>query len=631
MTTFSFLNACIWTAASAGTSNFVVSAAAPGYFTPVQCSNPSVVDGATYRYFARNGTQHEEGYGGYTSSTATLTRAVVLSSSNSGLVVNFSAAPTVYMGCALAQDVSTAMVTSIGDLEALNTASFTLAYLNEGGRSGLFRWTTGNYLAQVTNDPKQGIYVASNGTSSMVGAWIRDWTPGVYNVQWFGATGAGYPTDDSGAIQAAINFAAHNAGGTVLFPQGGYNIATGLTVTTSDLILRGVGNRYVSITSQQTSINMITVSAARCAVKDLAVFNQVPPTGSGTALITITTGCVQSTFDNLWLVGGYHCFQDIPTGLNTVGGVNCIISNCVMLYALGGSIVYLLGAEDLLFDYCIFDQAWPNQSPMPSNNKGSWASGHVYNVNDYVTIGAYGLLLQCIVAGTSSSFSVSGIWYGTNIIDGSVEWRIANSEAASSVTIDSNSTYIVFRDCDLTGSFLYGATITNSLGGVNLAPDVIRFEDCTPAGMISHAINIVDGRGIWLEGNEIQANVGGGTPAGIYVGSGFYGDLIAKSNRVTAGFYFGVELTNLGGTALIDGNTIFDMTIGINIAAGVSNFIITGNNVGNSVYFGANIYAIAVQAGASDYYNISNNRVVGASYGVLDAGTGTSKFVGNNF
>ena len=49
-------------------------------------------------------------------------------------------------------------VDSLAALGALAT-SVGLAYLNLGGQSGPFAWTSGNFVTQVANDPGQGIYV----------------------------------------------------------------------------------------------------------------------------------------------------------------------------------------------------------------------------------------------------------------------------------------------------------------------------------------------------------------------------------------------------------------------------------------------------------------------------------------
>lgn len=101
-----YLNACIWTPTSGGTGSFVVNTVIPGYYTPAQCRNPSVITGGIYHYFARDNLgNHEEGTGVWTTSTSTLTRATILSSSNSGSVVNFSNPPTIYMGAPMGLDL----------------------------------------------------------------------------------------------------------------------------------------------------------------------------------------------------------------------------------------------------------------------------------------------------------------------------------------------------------------------------------------------------------------------------------------------------------------------------------------------------------------------------------------------
>ena len=100
-----FLNRCIWTAVSGGTGSFVVSTSAQNGYTPAGCLDPAVVNGATYHYFATQGNDHEEGDGVYTTSTSTLTRAVIRNSSNAAAAVNFSSPPIVVMGSPTSLDM----------------------------------------------------------------------------------------------------------------------------------------------------------------------------------------------------------------------------------------------------------------------------------------------------------------------------------------------------------------------------------------------------------------------------------------------------------------------------------------------------------------------------------------------
>lgn len=102
-----FLNRCAVRANAGGLGDFVLGSAIPGFYTPAQCQNPSVVDGGDYHLFAvsDDGTQHEESDGVWDAGTNTLTRATIRNSSNGGAKVNFSAAPIVYMGGPVAADI----------------------------------------------------------------------------------------------------------------------------------------------------------------------------------------------------------------------------------------------------------------------------------------------------------------------------------------------------------------------------------------------------------------------------------------------------------------------------------------------------------------------------------------------
>jgi len=104
----------------------------------------------------------------------------------------------------------------------------------------------------------------------------------------------------------------------------------------------------------------------------------------------------------------------------------------------------------------------------------------------------------------------------------------------------------------------------------------------------------------------------------------------------------GILLTALGSGVLIEGATVAynsqSASAGgpaIGVAAGVSNFSIIGNQLGA---YGTNIggtnkqsYGVSVIPGGSTQYIISLNRADGNVTGtILDGGTGTTKFVGNN-
>jgi pectate lyase-like protein len=121
------------------------------------------------------------------------------------------------------------VIPTIADLKAVNTAAITSAFLG-GDRFGWFRWLEGDYSAQVTADPLEGIYIEADDVSASEGAWVRVFD-GLASVKWWGATGDG-TTDDRAAIQAAINLfdptfssgGLMNSAAKVFLPEGDYAV-----------------------------------------------------------------------------------------------------------------------------------------------------------------------------------------------------------------------------------------------------------------------------------------------------------------------------------------------------------------------------------------------------------------------
>lgn len=77
-----------------------------------------------------------------------------------------------------------------------------------------------------------------------VGRWVLEVDGDVQrtyvSVKTYGAVGDGV-TDDSAAIQDAIDYVATSGNGVITFPQGTYLIGTKLTVTTNNIVLNGPG------------------------------------------------------------------------------------------------------------------------------------------------------------------------------------------------------------------------------------------------------------------------------------------------------------------------------------------------------------------------------------------------------
>jgi hypothetical protein len=161
-----FLNRCIWTAASISNSAFVVSAAAQNGYVPANCANPSVVNGATYHYFAADAAgNHQEGDGTYNTATSTLTSTTIRDSSNSGSAVTFTSAPVVTMGGPVATDML-----GIGTAIASGTSGSVL-FVDSSGNLGQdnadFFWDNTNRSLFVGGGVSGSYYAYNTFTSSI--------------------------------------------------------------------------------------------------------------------------------------------------------------------------------------------------------------------------------------------------------------------------------------------------------------------------------------------------------------------------------------------------------------------------------------------------------------------------------
>ncbi|WP_210202653.1 right-handed parallel beta-helix repeat-containing protein [Sinorhizobium sp. BJ1] len=104
---------------------------------------------------------------------------------------------------AAAASVNIKNVATRAALKALNTAVTTLAFLGEGGRNGIFKWTSGDFSTQIAADTQEGIYIKADAIASTAGAWVRQYD-GLVNVKWYGAVGDGVTNDTAAFIAAGL-------------------------------------------------------------------------------------------------------------------------------------------------------------------------------------------------------------------------------------------------------------------------------------------------------------------------------------------------------------------------------------------------------------------------------------------
>jgi hypothetical protein len=251
------------------------------------------------------------------------------------------------------------LVTSLTELATLSTATTTAAYLSESGRSGLFVFKSENLAARVTNDPQQGIYVASIfDPDGSTGAWVRQHNPGELWVNWFGAVGDDV-ADDTAAIQAAVTYATIY-GGLVRLGSGIFKTSAAITINestqTSEIdgtrtAIRGNGPGSTIIRPVHTTGYTLTYGGSTTlpggivgdfTIEDLKIDGNLLVNGMYVSSAT------------LFSLTNVHIFQ-CNIGLSILDSGSFSLNNCSLRYNVkGAAITYTTGSvpDSITFNQC---------------------------------------------------------------------------------------------------------------------------------------------------------------------------------------------------------------------------------------------------------------------------------------
>ena len=482
------------------------------------------------------------------------------------------------------------------------TQSAAIMY-GEAGRRGEFVWQSGDLSAYVTNDPGQGVYVPpASAPSGASGAWVRLRQYRFYDVEWFGAsTGS---TDNTQAVQRAINLAKYEGGGKVCC-QNYYQIGSMVTVDGNDIEFEG--SCQSSGLFRTTAGIVIKFTGSRHSVRNCLFVNAVY-TITATDYVVWVNDAVALDMERVRIIGGYHCLA--------ITGGGCADNNFTKLtlsFAMGHAMVYVADATGGVngahhFYRCTFNQAYPVSDPNGTSTfKGARLNGTAYAVGDIVATGNF--YLQCRVAGTSGGSAPSvGVWYYVDIADGggTLKWQLVGRTDYCGMDISTNTYYSVVRECDFTGPYQFAVQFRNHFSGN--APRDWLISRCTLHGPVSIGVYVAAGNQILLENLDIWRGADNTATT--------YGILQTGGNDVrvrNCGVYqmdVGIAV-NAAGT-YIDGGAVVGCGTGISVANGVASWAIRGVALGGNIHWGSNSVGVAVGTGC-DYYNISNNVWVGAT------------------
>lgn len=433
------------------------------------------------------------------------------------------------------------------------------------------------------------------------------------DVRAFGATGNG-TTDDTAAIVSAVTQVATLGTGTVYFPPGSYCTASGISITAPGIILQGASGSSgpTQITTCGHDVTGIYLDAATDIITHMNVVGGV--LGTTHPAVLVGTGCMNCVIEHSALSGGIYALQ--------IQGTGTYASNIAASNSYGSAVVYTNGSAGVYLLRDKINQAYPGTTPAYGSSFSARANSTIYAQNAIVSLSGY--YIQATVGGTSGASAPSLASYGTNIADGSVTWQLVAPTAYYGLQIDTGSARVSEIYADHIGPFTQGILISNGSSGT--VPQNIEVEDSNFSSEIGAGIRAIAGNGLRISHNLFSGCILTGCE-GVLLDTGWNGDSSITGNN----FYGDANsiLVNAGKNTIISDNNISNSVVnGIDIAANVTDFIISSNMLNTSPLWGANTATILVNTGTSDYYEIVNNDVHGVA--VVDNGSGSHKTLSGN-
>lgn len=219
--------------------------------------------------------------------------------------------------------------------------------------------------------------------------------------EWFGALGDG-STDDYAAINKAVTSLASTRG-VVLFSAKTYKMSSTVTISSSNLILRGSGNwatRIVTTGASQSAFQFTGVSSAskinHNGVEDMFIYKSVTATGGVGILLS---HCAVATLKNLQI-------SDFGIGVQLANATNTLVSNVVCSNSSGNFnfIGFYADGTDpngnvsSKFENCSVDAAGNTGTSVGFYNVSTAAGG---NINDVY-------FENCATASCYSGYKIDG-------------------------------------------------------------------------------------------------------------------------------------------------------------------------------------------------------------------------------
>jgi hypothetical protein len=177
----------------------------------------------------------------------------------------------------------------------------------------------------------------------------------VQNAAYSGGAAGDGTTDDTAAVQAAITACQNAGGGTVFFPPGTY-IVTGLTITGSDVTLRGsgIGASIISL-KNSSNASVIAISGTGTVnvhVEDLSIEGNKAGQAGTSHGISVNTP--YSSTDTQHRIANTDINSTLTDGINITGDTRVVRLFHVRVRQAGGSGYNMAGSDHQVIG-CIAD------------------------------------------------------------------------------------------------------------------------------------------------------------------------------------------------------------------------------------------------------------------------------------
>ncbi len=390
----------------------------------------------------------------------------------------------------------------------------------------------------------------------------------------YSAAGDGV-TDDTTAIQAAINAVSSAGGGILIFPRGTYN--------------------YTALTTSSSEITPLAFMGYG------AILKKINATGTG-LLIQGAAGA-----------GG-------PSGVKRQG---CLIQGLRFTHSVtqtAGETIKIVNAEHTVVRDIRIES--PYGGLLVQDAFDTHIHGDIYIRNSV----AYDMKLQ----GTGTTPTCIDVFFSNILGEGT-----AGNVTKTGLIIDSGVSGVYAVNSDFAQGTV-GINVQNTVvGGVRaeyLFFTSILSDSTASSGWLINA----DCKGLYY--NDCWASTAAGTGSGFELSNGtghmFTNCKAYNNSRHGINITGAAEVHITGGQYSGNSTSVANTYNGINVIAGASGFSVVGARSGNISGLGGGTqqYGIEVAAGASDNYRILDNDVRGngASAGISDGGTGVSKRLHNN-